>query len=363
MRIKSKILYAAVVVSALMVSCTKGELAETQIPEGAEGQPIKFNFFVEEGDNLIPYQDYWNATNPQLPGPLTRAADNDLSIGFKLYGWYNSIDAPDGISSMTCSEDAPADKRFFDGITVNRDGTYSGEKRFWVADGTTRHSFAAISGKSTRGSYLYKGFTKAAFVPVADHYVDSDPKYQTDLLVAYGPINIISNSTAPTVNITFKHALSKILFKLIVKGGVTLHNCSMGITYAESAVRENVAYYYTGKYFTSWSGSLSGTYTIGSNLIIPASANSEETAVELGNMKMHSGLNLPDGWLTVTIKYAKTLGGALEAPLKTKLPARILQQGVQYTYYLLVNEFTDNLSVTGVTLEPWTTELRMADPL
>lgn len=366
MKASINILYSSTLAAVLLLSgCEKQELQKMEEPviEDKDKQEVQFKFFVEEGDRIIPYQDYWNAVNPPLPGPVSRATGDELPNNFTLYGVYNTVDVPDGKGAVTSTEGAPSNKRFFDGITANADGTYTGDRRFWVVDGKTRHSFAAIAGLSTSAgsNMLYKGFTTDCFIPVATHYIAKSPNDQTDLLVAYGPTNVVVDGVIPVVNIYFKHALSKLLFKVTSSGGISLYDCVLSITYNQVIQAANC--YYNTVVHSNLGAQLSGTYALGTGgVTIPTTANSEATAIVMGDAKVHAAGNQPDGWLYLSLSYAKSQGGA-KTTLRTKLPAQNLMAGIEYCYYVYVSEISESLSIAEIVIKPWTTEVRMADPL
>lgn len=356
-------IFGMTLAAALLISgCTEQELTEpvNPVPSDLDKQEIQFKFFVEEGNQIIPYEDYWNAVNQPSRG-TTRAANSDLPSEFTLYGVFNTIDVPDGKSStLGSSEAAPVNKRFFNGVTINGDGTYTGEPRYWVADGKTRHSFAAIAGLSTWSVALSEGFTTAQFIPSTLHYIEGDPLIQTDLLVAYGPTNVIVSGVAPVVNIHFKHALSKLRFSITSSGGAALYDCVLSVIYNGPMI--NTSYYYTAKLQAGGYSGMWSTYPLNSAVTIPTTANTEDNAVEMGNIKIHALNQSTAGWINLLLNFAKTHGGPT-TEIKTRLPAINLQSGMQYNIFAYVSEITEELSITGITVEPWTTEIRVADPL
>lgn len=341
-------------VAILLLGCAKQGPVNSN---DKDKQEIQFRFFVDEGTQIIPYEDYWSAVNGH-----SRASNSDLPTEFTLYGAYNTVDVPDGTGVTSSAEAAPENKRFFNGIKINSDGTYSGDRRYWVADGKTRHTFAAVAGEGSNSSItnlLSQGFTTAVYIPAIYERMESSPKNQKDLLVAYGPTNVIVDGVAPIVNIYFKHAMAKLLFKISITGGTALYDCALNITYNSTPCDKII--YYTGKLYSNPGHVYGSTYQLNDPIIIPATASSEENAIELGEMKIHSYYQ-SKGWLTLTLTYAKTEGGP-KTTLKTQLPAIDLQSGIQYNYFLYVSELTESLSITNIVVEPWTTEIRVADPL
>lgn len=365
-------LYIITLASVILLSgCKKEEISAIDKPD-ADKQEIKFKFFVEEGDRLIPYEDYWNAVNPPMPGPVTRVADNDLSSGFLLFGFWNTMNIPDGTNiNERSNEAAPESQRFFNAAKITKDGVYSGSIRYWIADGKTRHSFAAISGiEDNPASYLSLGFeANNMFIPVASYSLQTNISAQQDLLTAYGPVNITLNGNSPVVNIHFKHVLSKLIFKMIVNGGVTLYDCNLSLRYnSSSEIPKNMQYQYTGINWSVHSGATPGAYvqnvlsTLATNFIVPSTAIDEDNSFEIESMFMHSGIEIKEGWVQLEFAYAKAQGGAKKT-VKTYIPSKTLQPGCQYTYYLYISELTEELAISNIQITPWTTDFKLVDPL
>lgn len=357
-------IFASTLAVVVLSGCTTLEPTEPvkPVPNDKDKQEMKFRFFVEEGDKIIPYEDYWNAVNQPSRGTMSRVADSFLPDEFTLYGFFNTVDVPDGKGVTTSSEAAPANKRFFNGITINGDGSYDGESRYWIADGKTRHSFAAIAGLSTESGSdkLSYGFTTGEFIPIANHYVTTDPTKQTDLLVAYGPTNVIVSGVAPIVNIYFKHALSRLCFNITSSGGAALYDCVLSVVY--NGPKVNAYYRYTAAIYSQGSSGLRGTYPLGPAVTIPTTATTEDTAVEMGDIKINALQQATAGWISLSLTYARIPDGP-KTTLNTQLPAMNTLSGMQYNFFVYVSEITEALSITSVTVEPWTTEIRVADPL
>lgn len=345
----------------LLTACsTSDEPQPNEKPNETLRQEMKINLFLQEGDRLIPLNDRKSNTS--------RATENTLENGFVLYGLYTAGNMPtttDGSLSESGS------RRFFEKTQVDANGVYSGDTRYWVGDGATRHSFFAYSGKEYDTTTKYGiqavnglGTTSISY-PSLSYVQPNDPKNQQDYLVAYGPTNLLVNQAAPEVNIRFRHACSRVIFKIMASGGVSYYKAQVQIAYGTSLAKNNGEVYFEPKAKSNANSYFTGTHLLSEGFVVPSSANTEGKAVEAGELLLPPQNMSSSGWVQVLVNYTLSEGSTLDPAnaKKSNVPAINLEPDRQYTYYFKLAESSDNLTLYDVVVEPWTTENVIVDEL
>lgn len=349
----------------LLPACSNQELTPD---EPSEAMEMKVNLFLQEEDNLIPL----NQTDDAHAS--TRGADNDLSAGFHLYGFFSNADMPTELNTSNNTASEAPTRYFFDNTPITKEGKYpdSEPRRYWAGNGTTRHSFFAYSGPT--GAATGKpniltskgGLTTTNYFPYITFFQPANPVEQYDFLVAYGPTNLIVHQTAPSINIYLRHACARVVFRVMTMGGSSLYYTTATATYTDAVKSKGDLYYkpqerpnssYTDKYAINTSFQLNEE-----ELLIPSSASSEGKSVLLGDMKLVPQ-TLPGGWLMLELAYRLSDTSPTVTKNKAKIPPLTIEPDKQYTFYLSISDQNPELKVSNIIIEPWKTEKYLVDPL
>lgn len=322
-----------------------------------EKQPIVVSCCLQEGDRIVPF------------GATRADVHPALKDGFKLCGFYTNVDMPTDKASAA-GEDGT--NRFFDWTQVStRDGNYSyeGGTRYWAEEATVRHSYCAYAApaytESNQSGVIGtpKGLTTTDFHPYLEFQQSLDPAKQIDLLVAYGPMNLLTGQSHTAVNMVFKHALSKLVFKLI-SIEKPLYNCepsyTLSVTNADRlknkanidlipSVRSGAS--------SSWSEESISYPLLKEPVFVPASDdyNDKDNAVTLGEL-----LLIPQSitykMIKLGITHTKTedVNSGAKSPIEITLPEITLTPSMQTTIYLAYIPIEAKiLVIKGITVEPW----------
>lgn len=344
----------------LLTACsTSDELQVDEKPNETSRQEMKINLFLQEGDQLIPMNDRKSSTS--------RASENTLSNGFMLYGLYTSKDMPTATNGSLAESSS---RRFFDKTSIDASGKYSDGTRYWVSDGATRHSFFAYSGVEYNTTLGYgieaiNGLNSSSIsYPSLTYSQANAPAFQQDYLVAYGPTNLLVNQAAPEVNIRFRHACSRVIFKIMASGGVSYYKAQVKITYGANRSRQGDVYF-EPKAKSNNNSYFSGTYLLKDNFTVPSSANTEGKAIEAGELLLPPQNMDASGWVQVLVNYTLSENSDIVPAnvKKSNVPAIVLEPDRQYTYYFKLAESSDNLTLYDVVVEPWTTKNVIVDEL
>lgn len=349
-----------ILATLLLAGCQTQEQEEASMT-----QPIVTKAYLKEGTKVTP-----------LPArPTVRGIDNDLSQGYRVHTGVSSAVYSDATASFATNQ-----LLFnFEPFTLqNGSYTYTGASRFWINDGKTYHHFGAVSTNLeayTEGSYQI-GYNYAKTYRNQIYFTQADePAHQQDALVADPVVNIQTQYNAPTVNLYFRHALSRILIKIFNSGGATIYDVEGQIMYTTNIYRNGyqsvwgsgIALANTDGATTNLTHTKNKYYALNANVFtLPATAKDGASSMTLGNIFLLPISNsvTTDGWMVARVRYKTDMAGSYTDWQEVSLPAcNRLVSGIQYTYSVNLIVETNDLAVTGAEITPWVDESLEIDQL
>lgn len=306
----------------LVVGCSKSAVPEVQQP-----QPITFTTSMADA---------------------TRGIDADLQVsGARLYGYCHT-------SKITDANVKDA-KHLFLNEKINPDGTYAGTIRYWTQDARDLYFFYAYNDVST---VTPSGTTAMPLVNFTQH---DKPTEMTDLVIADAMESL--NPTGyvlPTINMFFRHALSKVKINFYNSKGTQLSSCNTTVRYAPNTVAKSASFALSGTNVTPVAGSFhDGTHPLKSNFVITTDAKTPSYAVNGGElMFVPQTILRTSSVLLFVVDLSYIVSGTTEVRRATTgipigVTETVLRRGYILNYYVDIDVESTAMQITGVTLTDW----------
>lgn len=336
---KQGIFYIILSFAAALSACTK---TNDGGGGGTESGMLTFNATVE------------NAQFTSEP-TATKVVENDIMAkGFTITGFYyeNSLFA----DLTTPIAPAVFDPRYPKIDYV--DGKFQAMTRPWRVKDDSRLSFFAWSDNNTASGYGHLGHSADADkgFPWIDFAQHADPASQSDLL-AVKVLDQRNDVVISTIDLPFRHVLSKVSFRAYssLKMGVSFS--SIKITYAAGKVMSKGRFTYNGATdavgeFSGHTTPFSGSYNLISGTMPSVSSvnNSATTGVSLGEVVLLPQ-TLEAGYATINATYRIEIApGKWSADISKSVPlsAQILASGSHYCYALDITASDIRFTLDGV---------------
>lgn len=321
--------------------------------EVAEPQPMKFTFYLQDGEQV---------------NPVTRARPANINAtGISLYCVYHTANFQE--NTGTGSSVYP---RIYWNTPVDSNGnaTDGSAPRFWMNSPTAMYSFFAHTGKpkmdypevpSGLAVKQWGATPKESSItkqtPVCWFLQPDDPKKQIDFLIADSKKDVKFSYIAPVVGLYFKHLFSRIKIRFYNSHGTQLNDCVASVTYGNNVSRGSGIDIGSGAITLDTSlGKHSGTHSMhDGTLTVKASNTTSDYALLAGDVILLPQ-TVGDGFITVQLSY-RPEGAETQQTAMVDIPVpdstRKLVTGCAYTYNINVIVEINSLKVGEVTLSSW----------
>lgn len=332
----------------LLVIAVFGSCTNTNNYGGGVGQggTLEFNATVEN----TPF-----VAEPAAAAAATKVVENDIMAkGFTITGFYYEGTLFSDIATTI----APAvfDPRYPEIKYV--DGKFQALTRPWRVKNNTRLSFFAWSDNNVESGcgVLARSADADTGFPWIDFAQHADPTKQSDL-VAVKVLDQRNDVVISTIDLPFRHALSKVSFRAYSSMNINVSFSSITITYAPDKVMSKGRFTYNGATdavgeFSGLTTPVTGSYNIVSGTLPPVTDvnNSIATSVSLGEVVLLPQ-TLEAGYATVKVTYRIEIApGTWSAAISKTVPlsAQTLASGSHYCYALDITASDIRFALDGV---------------